>query len=282
MAAKDQKLKNTLDGIEKELGQRPPRIPIFQAYDPYITYSFNDGFFKTRRGDSLRKDDDGRVIFKFGETVFKELCEGISRDDFIDLVNGYQIQVKSLGELYKQRMAEGKLIIASHGDDFEIDMDSLDETQVLGIAWQHLKTINNGIDEDIGSLFREMYLISALISIDDILISKDLGMPVISQTMCAMESFNNALALGSQNEYFKKARKKLAYEAALARLKKDPKEAAMQKIEKEHEALKPHQKTDGYLAPFARAMQAKYSSVLNSPVAIERRIRKLKNSKQAK
>lgn len=67
--------------------------------------------------------------------------------------------------------------------------------------------------------------------------------------------------------------------AGKKRLEKDPKEAAMQKIEEEHESLKPHQKTKGYLAPFAREMQKKYSSVLDSPVAIERRIRKLKKSR---
>ena len=72
---------------------------------------------------------------------------------------------------------------------------------------------------------------------------------------------------------------KKARENALKRVEKDPKEAAMQKIEAEHEALKPNEKTNGYLAPFARAMQVKYSHVLDSPVSIERRIRKLKKSK---
>lgn len=64
--------------------------------------------------------------------------------------------------------------------------------------------------------------------------------------------------------------------AALARVAKDPKEAAMQEIEKMHEDLKPHQKTRGYLAPFARAMQSKYP-ILESTAAIERRIRKLRS-----
>lgn len=69
--------------------------------------------------------------------------------------------------------------------------------------------------------------------------------------------------------------------AALARIERDPKEVAMQKIEAEHEALKPHQKTKGYLAPFAREMQEKYQ-ILQSTAAIERRIRKLRKSKQTK
>lgn len=81
---------------------------------------------------------------------------------------------------------------------------------------------------------------------------------------------------------YKKVIEKLASDMgrknALKRLAKDPKEAAMQKIEQEHEALKPHQKTRGYLAPFARDMQKKYSSVLDSPVAIERRIRRFKKA----
>lgn len=69
--------------------------------------------------------------------------------------------------------------------------------------------------------------------------------------------------------------------AALARIERDPKEVAMQKIEAEHEALKPYQKTKGYLAPFAREMQEKYQ-ILQSTAAIERRIRKLRKSKQVK
>lgn len=82
-------------------------------------------------------------------------------------------------------------------------------------------------------------------------------------------------------EIIKNAISESKRKAAFARVIKDPKEAAMRAIEVEHEALKPHQKTKGYLAPFAREMQEKYP-ILQSTAAIERRIRKLKKSKQTK
>jgi hypothetical protein len=73
------------------------------------------------------------------------------------------------------------------------------------------------------------------------------------------------------------ARSNNARNSALKRIERDPKEVAMQAIEKEHEALKPHQKTKGYLAPFTRAMQIKYP-VLENPESIARRIRRLKST----
>lgn len=271
---KNLKLAETLAKLEKEQAELPPPIPFFMSYDPHLTFSGDGIGFVSHRGSKFEMDDDAEGLFNLGKDVFREFCADISRDDFILAVNNYKDFVKDLAQTFSQHEANGLLVIGNRDELQEFDWEGLEDVQVLGIAWQYFRSDFISI-EDLESLLREAFLMGALILMDEILISRMLGSPYIKQVIDVSGLFNNALSIGSKNEGFKKARRDLAFKAAVARLQKDPKEIAMQQIEKEHQALKSHQRTRGYLAPFARAMQEKYP-VIESATSIERRIRKLR------
>ncbi len=257
MAVENQKLKDRLDKIEKELAQLPPRIPFFSAYDPHMTFNSDTAEFISYRGKIIPKDADSRALFKLGLNVFKELSEGIDRVTFIQAVNGYKDFIKNLAQVFKQHEANGFLKINNRIEFNGYDWGDLDDIQILSVAWCYFKSDSIDIDYNDG-IFKEAFLMSALISIDDVLISKAIGTPYAEQLISASESFNNALALSSKNEHLKKARKDLAYEAALARIKKDPKQNAKLEIKNEWLRLGSGQKKYGYKAKFARDMQTKY------------------------
>lgn len=274
----NQKLLKALNKIEQEMALLPPRVPVFIAYDPHMTFNSSVDEFINYRGTILKIDDEFRPLFRIGKRAFNELCSGISREDFIVGVHGYKSAIKEFAEIFKRREALGGLVITNRSR-VVFDWDECEDEQILDILWQTMEITPGAFEDDMGGFIMGLFLMNTLIGINDVLISKDLGIPTVSQTIDLMESFSRATTIGSRKEIRVQIKKDMASKGADARLQNDPKEAAMKKIEAEHEALKPHQKTWGYLAPFSRAMQEKYSSILVSPISIERRITKLKKRK---
>jgi len=267
-----------------KIGKKNPvvaqKLPLFLAYDPFKTFSSDTGKFIYLDGDSYAMDEDHEALFELGQNIFKELFGDhmVTQKEFISVVQEYDEFIKHLNSIFKEKVQSGKWQIANV-ESF-VGFENLDDTQILDAAWAACLSRGEHFGTDSNFIFKKSFLISALISINDVLISKTLDIATAAQTLYVNSSFNNALAIESKNENYKKMKSNFAKNNALLRLQRDPKEAAMQNIEREHDSLKPHQKTRGYLAPFARAMQEKYP-VLQNPVSIETRIRAYKKQQVA-
>jgi len=171
-------------------------------------------------------------------------------------------QVLELREIYnKLKLNED---YGRFGDKFPVDYAHLWDDQFsesgeslrghaekIAITYQNILGVLASCEPNMKTHYRESFYSSALLNIG--WLSREASI--------------------NYDEMKKTIRSEIASKAGDARVANDPKEEAMLKIEGEHDALKPHQKTWGYLAQFARAMQEKYP-IIESTTSIERRIRK--------
>ena len=251
--------------IKKKLAQPPYQIPHFLSYDPYMTFHSDAGGFVRLDGTLLEMDDDHEALFRLGKNIFKELCgDEVSREEFIQGVNNYKEDIKEYSLVFKRIEAEGNLKILNP-QEF-IDWESLDDTQILGILWERITANPEHFDDAANNgVYKNLFLIRSLISIDDVLISKGMNVPVVSQIIDAVESFSNALAIGSRNENLIKIRSKNASDNAKLRLKNNPEakaiEDAKQAIQIEWYKIPQSKKKFGLKADFSRNMQKKYSFI---------------------
>lgn len=194
----------------------------FLTYHPYLTFSDgrNTSCFIDPNGN--RREDlspSADALFLIGSEAFKRLPKLGSRKDFDSALSAYYEFIGELRLAYRAR----NFVCKNHfGDVIDFDWSDAEDQQVVEVAWQLMFAVPSSVDVD---LYAELFLFRTLRAIDDAIIAMDLdSMDAISLAIDAANSLANATAITSGSEKLQKARQDMAYQGAIARLARDPRQ----------------------------------------------------------
>ncbi len=241
---------------------RSPAGRSFKYYDPYLTYSKSDNqcFIdpnEKKLGD-LNPDTD--ALFRVGKEAFKLLTKGIetSKEEFDEAYAAYFTCLDELRKLLCEVHSRGGLVLRDEkGQRISPDIRKIADGQVAPLAWAVFSSPRHEErpDEGVRNVFRELFLFNALREIDDALIRIALDdREAVVAAVEASNALSNAVAIASVDEQRADARRQLAYEGAIEKLRRDPKQREKAFVRECWE--KWQQKLDAYRskAAFARDM----------------------------
>lgn len=212
---------------------RSPDGRRFHYYDPYLTYSNqnNDCFIGSKGKPERELNPDTKALFELGKAAFKRLIdngEHNNRKEFDEGYASYWAILDDFREVISDLYAKGKLFPKdSNGCSLTVDINELDDAQIASICWQmYLAPWNkSNSDEGIRRLYEKLFLFHALREIDNALIGVALGgCEAVVAAIEAANALSNAVAIQSNNEHLAEARSRLGYEAAIEKLRRDPKQ----------------------------------------------------------
>lgn len=202
----------------------------FQYFDPYATYSNPDNAeFISPIGKPLGElNADSEALFVLGAKVYSRLPQVDCKEEFESGYAGFLMFLKELRQTFCEMFSSGQLVPQNgKGEKIPFDPQMIDDLQVISICWQ----LDSGLGllrkscKDSRSVFTEMFLFHALREIDDSLIGIELdGRGAVVAAVEATNALSNAIAISAGDERLIDARKLFAYEAAIARIKRDPKQ----------------------------------------------------------
>lgn len=192
--------------------------------------------FLDRNGKPIHHDPDNAdsaALWGIAREAYNLLAIK-SRKDFIDRYCLFIDAIKAWRKLIGDLADQSKLVGISNVDGRRLDsaelhLEDMDASEILSLVWQILdQAAKRGLvvrDESMA----ENYLFACLREIDNALIGMFLdGRDAVSSTVAAVNALANAQVLSSGSEAFRKVRRQMAYEAAAARHRKDPKQVDKQ------------------------------------------------------
>lgn len=211
------------------------RIPAwrrFQYYDPYLTYSDPGGdcFIDPMGKPGRELDFDTHALFRIGKEAFERLTnkESCSKEEFIEGYAAYWSRLDEFRELIREALIQEKLVPKNYkGECLSIDIKKVHDSQLITICWEMYSATWNkarAIDED-REVYRELFLFHALREVDNALMGLGYdGREAMVVGIEAANALSNAVAIESGDQHLSDARKRLAYQAAIEKLKHDPKQ----------------------------------------------------------
>ena len=207
----------------------------FIYYDPYLTYSNpdNDCFIDLNGKPDRELSSDTGPLFSLGKEAFKRLSRGVedSKEEFAEGYAAYLAYLDELRKAFCDLHTQGKLVLTSDkGQQLSLDIKEINEIndmQVASISWQMYPAILHKArgDDTVKEVFREFFLFHALKVIDHALIGIAVGgRGSVVLAMDAANALSNAVAIESGDERLAEARRRLGYEAAIEKLRRDPKQ----------------------------------------------------------
>jgi hypothetical protein len=209
-----------------------PAVRKFQYYDPYLTYSDpdNECFVDPKGKPGRELNPDTEALFRVGKEAFTRLTNGGAgnRDEFDLWHAGYWASLDEFREMIRELHTRGKLVPTNDkGECLPIEIKEIDDSQVVSICWQMYSASWNKAREhdEAKDIFRELFLFHVLREVDNALIGLALdGREAVVAAIGAVNALSNAIAIESGDQHLADARKQLAYEGALEKLKRDPKQ----------------------------------------------------------
>ena len=211
---------------------RSPARRRFLYYDPYLTYSNpdNDCFIDPKGIPHSELNPDTDALFSLGKEAFKHLTNGggCSREEFDEGYAGYWAYLDELRETICEMYSQGNLVLTTDKEQrLSFDIKKIDDTQVVSIIWQICPAFLNKArtDNEIKDVYQEFFLFHALREIDDAMIAVALNSrDAVVAAIDAANALSNAVAIASGDKQLAEARKRLGYEAAIEKLRRDPKQ----------------------------------------------------------
>ncbi|WP_175692936.1 hypothetical protein [Burkholderia ambifaria] len=245
----------------------------FTAYDPCATFSSSsDRRFVKSTGESSFEGWDALpeleedALWNLGKSAFDAL--GISSlDEFNSRYQAYLDAMQANREMLSELHASGKLLARSRGgDDVSPDWSKYSPDEILGLIWKifgQLDEVNH--NKEFEELLRFAFLFSCLKMIENAIIASMLaGDGLIYSILSAANAFSNAQALAVDGQHLKKARREIAYRAAIERHRKDPKQLAKAKVKELWEMWRNDSSRYPSKAAFARDMINKFDELKSS------------------
>lgn len=246
--------------IDKFLESNP-----FLAYSPYLTYSdtSNQCFRRAKRGlicDSVLNPDT-EAIWRIGHDAYA-LLKITSSDDFKARCASFKKTLYTLRVLVRKIVADGN--VRDRKDELvtpdAMALDQREDSEILALAAHFYRK---------GKRWGELLAFACLQEVDNALIGINLdGRGAVSAAIHAANTLADAQACFNGSPAFRQVRKQMAYEAALARHRKDPKQAEKSFVFQCYQEWRSHPERYKSKADFARDMLGK-SEHLTSQKKIE-------------
>ena len=211
---------------------RSPAGRRFHYFDPYLTYVDPDnyGFIAPMGKPTQELNCDTEALFRLGKQAFNRLVhEGeCLREEFYEGYAGYWKMIDESRENLAVMFDEGRL--RPIGDitrkPILLDFKQADDNQVVSLCWQLYSApwCNGAATEDVKNVFLQLFLFHTLREIDNALIGVALDGGGVVAAIYAADALSNAIAIESGDEQLTKARKHFAYQAAIEKLKRDPRQ----------------------------------------------------------
>ena len=251
----------------------------FGHYSPFRTYS-NDSThcFLDADGEPVHRDSDSpdaEAIWRIGRDAYRLL--GIkSQDDFRQRHDEFREMVVAWRKIIAELIEDGRGI-DQHGDPLtpgSVDLSQREASEILSIAWQFIEDAKK-IGFEIGyPLKGEQLAFACLHEVDNVLLGMDFdGQDAVASTVAAVNALADAQAFFNGSDGFREVRRKMAYDAAIARHRKDPKQAEKKFVFECYQAWRGSPERYKSKAAFARDMLDKVEH-LESQKKIEDGVRK--------
>jgi hypothetical protein len=201
------------------------------AYSPYLTFSApSNRVFLDRKGKAIHRNPenpDSDALWRIGREAY-DLLAIKSEHDFVERYRLFKGAIQSLRTVIEELAAQGRLVDQDgrRRSAEELRLDDREVSEILSMAWEIFDwAVKKGIvvrDENKS----EHFLLASLREIDNALVGMALdGRGAVSATVAAANALANAQAISNGSEAFQKVRRQMAYEAATARHRNDPKQA---------------------------------------------------------
>jgi len=215
----------------------------FYLYHPHLTFldPLNTTHFvkpNGRQGKELCASTE--ALFRIGKDAYERLFQEVSKEeeegtekfevkskeDFDHIVHSQYFEfINLLRPMFQGMESSGRLKVKdSKGKVLNIEWSDTENNQIVDLAWQVFSKLPSKIAALSKRSYADMFLLHALIAIDDALISIDLGSTdAVSTAIEAANALANAIAIQSGSEKLQEARQDMAYRGAIARIERDPK-----------------------------------------------------------
>ncbi|WP_146229991.1 hypothetical protein [Paraburkholderia tropica] len=248
---------------------------IFIAYDPYATFAISTTRkFITADGESSFKgwsdpfalEED--ALWNLGKNAFDALKISSNNDfqeKYADYIDGMRLHREMLSDLH----GKGRLVTKnSSGEVIDPEWDKYTPDEILGIGWQIFEGVS---EDDTSKNAKELkehlcrsFLFVCLKMIERTLISYMLDhRGGIYTALSAASAFGNAEALISGDSKLTETRRKQAYDAAMVRVKRDPKQADKARVREYWDKWQKNSDLYKNQAEFARDMLEKFGKENN-------------------
>ncbi len=229
-------------GVSKK--QRAYFERTFVLYHPYLTYADteNDSFISPK-GESLGElTDDTLALFRIGQKAFDLLTAEKSEEEIDERGEsvGFTMEgfdkafvenvcfIDSIRKLLTERYeADGFVCKDEFNQTATPDFDEMGADNVLSIGWRLIEAgaKNNPVSASIRDLLRNAFLFHVLKEVDVSLLGMQCDFRgAVASAIAAADSLSDAMTIDSGNDALKKARSTLAYQGAMERIKRDPKQ----------------------------------------------------------
>lgn len=251
----------------------------FLIYHPYLT--FNDPLNTThfvkpngKHGEELSASTE--ALFRIGKEAYEMLYQDVpneyaevkpeeyfevkSKEDFDHAVLSHYFKfIKDLRPVFQEMESDGKLKLKdSNGTRVNIEWSDTQDNQIVDLAWQIFSKRQSTADADSKRCYTHLFLLHALIAIDDALISIDLGSTdAVSAAIEAANALANAMAIESGNDKLQDARRNMSLRGAMAKIANDPRQKEKSFILECWQSWQKSPATYASKAAFSRDMIAK-------------------------
>ncbi|MFA7269473.1 MAG: hypothetical protein WC073_09030 [Sterolibacterium sp.] len=207
----------------------------FLYYHPHLTFSDrkSDCFIDPKGKSQGDLDVDTDALFCLGRKVYGLLdpeCD-VSRDEFDQGHIGYLNMIDEWRVSVVEMYAAKRLKFIDHAGlpvTKDVNVDEMDDSQIISIIWQQSSTLGAkkllGEDQEALRVIEQTLLFHALKEIDHALIGLRLDGGTVVATIEAANALSNAIAIRSGNEQLTMARRQFAYQGAIEKIKRDPKQ----------------------------------------------------------
>lgn len=217
----------------------------FLIYHPHLTFSdsLNTTHFVKPNGKQGKElSVNTEALFRIGkeayDLLFKEVPEENieeygqyfevkTKEDFDHIVLMHYFEfINGLRPVFQKMVSDGKLKLKySNGKEADIEWSDTQENQIVDLAWQTFSKLQSTADAVSKRCYVHLFLLHALIAIDDALICIDLGSTdAVSAAIEATNALANAMAIESGSDKLQDARKEMSFRGAMAKLAADPRQ----------------------------------------------------------
>jgi hypothetical protein len=233
----------------------------FLTYHPFSTFSNveNDQFLKSNGKPGNEPNADTEALFKIGKEAYRLFLDLTDSEQFERALAGYWQSLEYSRALIQEMVDNGFLEFRiNENEHLTIEWENIRDDAIIGIAWQLYSKSQLKVDDEEKEYMARMMALHALIEIDNALLAMSMGgSGAIVATYEASNAVANLLSILSGDEKLQVARRDLAYQGAMARLERDPKQKEKTFIHECWQRWQQSPETYASKAAFARDMLSK-------------------------
>lgn len=200
----------------------------FLIYHPYLTFSdpLNTRFVTPDGKRECEINAETEALFRIGRDAYKRLPHTKSKEDFDNEFSGYFKSINDFRLAFQEWDCKCR---DSSGNVLNVDWGNVEDHQIVDVAWQMFSEFQTIAGAGMKKAFTNLNLCHALFEIDNaIILIYTNSTDAVSASVSAGNALANAIAIDSGNEKAREARKNMARKGAIARIERDPRQAAKQ------------------------------------------------------